>query len=194
MTDFDALYRNDPDPWAVGTAWYERRKRAVLMASLPRQRYRQALELGCGTGDATRSLAGRCEAVYAVDLSDTAIGRSRQALTREGIGNVTLAVMQLPAAWPLVADESADLIVVSELAYYFADPELDAFLARCLNSLAVDGDWIMCHYTCDFHDRRQATDRLHGAVQALGGLQCIVSHSDARFRLDVWRKQSGAGS
>ena len=42
--DFDAMYDADPDPWEVETSWYERRKLAVHLASLPRERYATAWE------------------------------------------------------------------------------------------------------------------------------------------------------
>ena len=41
------LYADGADPWRAGS-WYERRKRAVVLASLPRERYRRAFEPGCG--------------------------------------------------------------------------------------------------------------------------------------------------
>ena len=48
---FEALYAADEDPWAVRAAWYERRKRAVLLACLGKERYRSAFEPGCGNGE-----------------------------------------------------------------------------------------------------------------------------------------------
>ena len=51
---FAALYRDGSgDPWSTRTSWYERRKLAVLAASLPAPRYRHAAEPGCGTGELT---------------------------------------------------------------------------------------------------------------------------------------------
>ena len=41
MTDtgvFDELYRQSADPGGTTTRWYERRKRAVLLAALPLER------------------------------------------------------------------------------------------------------------------------------------------------------------
>jgi len=35
IPDFESMYRADSDPWQVQTSWYERRKLAVLLASLP---------------------------------------------------------------------------------------------------------------------------------------------------------------
>ncbi|MGD9943395.1 MAG: SAM-dependent methyltransferase [Burkholderiaceae bacterium] len=188
MTDFEAMYRKDADPWKVATCWYERRKRAVLMASLPGDRYHCALELGCGIGETTHRLAAICERVHAVDLSATAVQRCRQRLSDEEATRVCIEVLRLPEDWPSVTHGSVDLLVVAELAYYFSDAELGAFLERCSVSLAPLGDWVMCHYKADFHDRRQSTESLHQRVDQLAGLRPIVCHDDERFRLDIWRK------
>ncbi|MGE8590567.1 MAG: hypothetical protein ACN6OD_14430 [Alcaligenes sp.] len=59
---FETLYRQHADPWRVGSAWYEKRKRALLLAALGREHYRHAFEPGCGNGDLTLPLpraAGR---------------------------------------------------------------------------------------------------------------------------------------
>ena len=67
---FAELYRDGRgDPWRTRTSWYERRKLAVLLAALPAQRYRHAAEPGCGTGELTRLLATRCDAVTASDFT-----------------------------------------------------------------------------------------------------------------------------
>ena len=189
MTDFEAIYRLNEDPWATCTAWYERRKRAVLIASLPRESYRHALELGCGTGASTRALAKRCDAVWAVDASPTAVDRCRQLVIQDGSLHVHVQNLRLPADWPEDTVGAADLVVVSELAYYFSDSELLEFIDRCLESVAPSGDWAMCHYKADFHDRRQDTDRIHRLVDAAPELDRIVSHDDDQFRLDIWRRQ-----
>lgn len=36
---FEQMYQADPDPWQVASRWYERRKRDLLLAALPRERY-----------------------------------------------------------------------------------------------------------------------------------------------------------
>lgn len=192
MTDFDAMYRQNPDPWGVRTSWYEQRKQALLLAALPQPRYRLALELGCGTGAATQALAPRCEAVWAVDLSATAVAACRARFAPSP--HVRCEVMHLPSQWPLNEHGAADLLVVAELAYYFSDADLSDFLVRCLDTLGVGGDWVMCHYTDAFHDRCQDTEALHAAVDALTGLQRIVTHIDVKFRLDVWRKLPGTSA
>ena len=36
---FDDFYGDQPDPWGFESRWYERRKRAITMASLPRDSF-----------------------------------------------------------------------------------------------------------------------------------------------------------
>src|SRR6476646_3912390 len=64
-TDFDALYRGNPDPFGVGNRWYEQRKQQVLLASLGQRRYRLAWDCASGTGHLSAALAPRCDSVVA---------------------------------------------------------------------------------------------------------------------------------
>ena len=47
---FDRLYRGGTDPYGLRTRWYEMRKRAIVLAALPRARYARAFEPACGIG------------------------------------------------------------------------------------------------------------------------------------------------
>jgi LmbE family N-acetylglucosaminyl deacetylase len=66
LSRFTELYAGGNDPWRAGS-WYERRKRAVLLASLPRETYGTAFEPGCGAGELSVELASRCRLVLASD-------------------------------------------------------------------------------------------------------------------------------
>ncbi len=189
MTDFETLYRRNPDPWDTRASWYECRKREILLASLPRESYGRTLELGCGTGELTLRLAQRSDALCAVDLSPTAIERCRAHLAQSGLHHAQTLVMRVPHAWPAGAAGYFDLIVVSELAYYLEDAEVELFFSRCSDSLATQGDWVMCHYLPSFHDRLQDTASLHESLSRHEGLAHRVSHRDERFQLDIWRKR-----
>lgn len=188
MTDFDVIYQNEVDPWAIGTAWYERRKRTILMACLPQEGYRYALELGCGRGHTTAVLARRCDTVRAIDLSLTAVHECRRRMNESGITNAEIEQLRLPWYWPLSSHRSPDLLVVSELAYYFSDFELDSLIERCIRSLSIGGHWVMCHYRLPFHDRRQETDPMHEVIDGNARLKRVVMYSEESFRLDVWQR------
>lgn len=47
---FEAMYAGAVDPWDLAGRWYEQRKYALTLASLPRPRYRAAFEPGCSVG------------------------------------------------------------------------------------------------------------------------------------------------
>ena len=68
MLYFDELCRRSDDPWRLREGWYERRKRSLTLALLPRPRYRNAFEPGCANGELTAELATRCDALLAADL------------------------------------------------------------------------------------------------------------------------------
>ena len=98
---FEQLYQDDADPWRVRQRWYEARKRALLLACLPQQRYRNAYEPGCGNGELTLELARRCERLLAADFSAEALLLARQKLAEaRQEDNVTLERHRLPQDWP----------------------------------------------------------------------------------------------
>lgn len=111
---FEQLYEADPDPYGLRTRWYEERKRALVLASLPRRRFRHCYEPGCGNGELTAQLATRCDAVLAADFSGPVLrtARARTAL----LPQVRVAQHVLPNQWSLA--ERFDLIVLSELLYF----------------------------------------------------------------------------
>ncbi|MFD4838783.1 SAM-dependent methyltransferase [Achromobacter sp. NPDC058515] len=187
---FERLYREHADPWNVAGAWYERRKRGLLLAALGRERYGHAFEPGCGAGDLTLRLAQRCDRVCAVDVASAAIGRCRARLADAGIRHVDVLTLNLPGQWPPTPPGGFDLIVVSELAYYLDAAALARFLDAVDASLAQGGELAACHWRADFSDRAQATDVLHDAMAALAGLVPTARHEEAEFRLDLWRRQS----
>lgn len=188
MTDFDALYQQHSDPWQIRSSWYERRKRELLLACLPKEHYRKTLELGCGTGEMTAQLAQRSTTVHAVDLSPIALQRCHQHLKAMGIHNVHTSCVRVPEVWPINEPCEFDLLVVSELAYYLEDTEIDGFIEGCQRALETGGDWLMCHYLPSFHDRRQDTQWLHQRITDTLNKEPIVTHSDEAFLLNIWRQ------
>ena len=50
---FAGLYGASEDPYRLQTRWYEQRKRASVLSSLPCMRYASAYEPGCGAAALT---------------------------------------------------------------------------------------------------------------------------------------------
>ena len=179
---FDGLYSDDPDPYGLRTRWYEERKRAVLMASLPHRRYGRVYEPGCGAGELTVDLATRCDDVLASDFSDKAIASARARTT--GLSNVRFQRHVLPQDWPRDASPF-DLIVVSELGYFLDEESMAALAACCAQSLSTGGVLVACNWRPAFAERALSTDRVHEAFAATG-LVRSVRHEEADFLLEIW--------
>ncbi|MDY0964803.1 methyltransferase domain-containing protein [Massilia sp. CFBP9026] len=194
MTDtrlrhFEALYSASDDPWNVRGAWYEQRKRAILLASLAKPHYRNAFEPGCGNGASSAALAPRCERLLASDGAAAALDAARRDVPPALAGAIRFEQRRLPDDWP--DGETFDLIVISELAYYFPLPEATALLARAAAGLAPDGELVMCHYLHDFDDRACSTEALHRAAGDIPGLRRRMVHHDQDFVLETWSAHGG---
>ncbi|WP_058835770.1 SAM-dependent methyltransferase [Luteimonas abyssi] len=176
---FEMLHAQ-PDPWGVTRRWYEQRKRALLMASLPQARFSRCWEAGCSVGALTAALAERCEAVVATDAAAAAVERASQRLS--AFGHVRVERQALPDVWP---DGTFDLIVVSELAYYLDAGALDRFVDGLPGMLREGGTLVACHWRWPFDDRRLETDRIHAAFARIG-LPSLLSYRDADIALDAW--------
>ncbi|MRW89703.1 methyltransferase domain-containing protein [Duganella sp. FT80W] len=180
---FQQLYQHDDDPWQVRQRWYERRKRELLLAALPASRYRHVYEPACGNGELTAALAGRADRVSASDGSPAAVRLAQQRV--DGMAHVTVQCQQLPGDWP---DQTFDLIIVSELAYYFSEPALLELRDRCRDTLTIDGTLVLCHWRRPFPDRLLETKFIHDSFDACPELHRVVHHAEADFLLDVWSR------
>jgi 2-polyprenyl-3-methyl-5-hydroxy-6-metoxy-1,4-benzoquinol methylase len=136
---FEEKYQADLDPWRFKTSDYERDKYRATLASLTKARYASALEVGCSIGILTRLLSRRCDHLLAIDASATAIKAAR----RDQEANVDLRVATLPAEYP---DGSFDLIVLSEVLYYFDEADLQRVARSCISSILPGGDIVLCHW------------------------------------------------
>lgn len=182
---FDRLHREDPDPWDVEGGWYERRKRAVTLASLPEERYANAFEPGCSVGALSRDLARRCDRVLAVDLSPRAIELAR---TRAAAwDNVAFAVMRVPEQWP--QGEVFDLVVLSEMGSYFTPGRWARLLDRTVASLRPGGTVVACHWRHPAPDHEQSAAQVHAACRSQPGLVATVAHTEPDFLLDVFLRR-----
>ena len=139
---FDALYTADPDPWKFAASPYERSKYEITLDAMPKPRYRSALEVGCSIGVLTRSLASRCDTLIAIDAAQTALVEARRRCA--DLPGVRFEHMFVPEQWP---DGAFELILLSEVIYYFSRNDVGQLAARVTNSLAKGGSVILVHWT-----------------------------------------------
>jgi SAM-dependent methyltransferase len=185
VTYFDELYQRSDDPWNLREGWYERRKRALTLALLPRPRYRNAFEPGCANGELTAELATRCDALLAADLHDTAVRLARERVA--DAPHVRVERLIVPSQWP--TDQGPfDLIVISEFAYYLDATDLDMLAARIAASLTPDGTLLACHWRRPFAEALESADTAHNLFDARCGLTRLAHHDDADLLIDVWSR------
>ena len=180
---FDAFYARNEDPWGFDSRWYEERKRALLLATLPSRHYRRAIELGCSTGALTERLADRADTVVAVDVADAALARARERLAERDAVDFVRAT--LPHEWP---DGLFDLVVLSEIGYYWSANDLEAAIARIEQSLTDDGILVACHWRHPVAEYPLSGDSVHIALRTMSGLVGIARHEEADFLLEVFAR------
>lgn len=181
---FDDLYETSADPWGLADRFYEKRKRALLLAALPRPRFARAFEPGCATGQLTEALAPRCDEVVAWDGAAAAVARTRRQCS--GFDHVTVTRGTIPADWP---HGTFDLVVLSEVAYYC--PDLDALTAQVARCLDDDGVLVACHWRHPAPDHPHSGDDVHAALTgSMSHLHHLVHHVEPDFLLDVWTRSS----
>lgn len=179
---FQSLYGASDDPYGLRTRWYERRKRAVLLAALPQEHYARAYEPGCGIGELSAELAPRCDSLLASDFSDKAVQVARERLKNHP--HVTVEQQVLPDGWPREAGPF-DLIVLSEVGYFLEAADMDRLAACCAIHLAPGGTLVACDWKPDFAERRLPTADVHAALHRLG-LPRLACHEEDDFQLDIW--------
>ena len=136
---FEQKYTANIDPWNFRTSEYERDKYQTTLRALTRQTYENGLEVGCSIGVFTRLLRPHCEHLLAIDTSETAIEAAKNA----NEAGVKFRVATLPDEFP---EGLFDLIVLSEVLYYFSEPDLERVARACANALTPTGEIILCHW------------------------------------------------
>ena len=180
---FDDTHARRDDPWGVTTRWYERRKRSLVLGSLPDERYGAVLEIGCSIGVVTSELADRADRVLALDVSPVAVERARARLADRR----HVRVEQADASDGL-PEGRWDLVVIGEVGYYLEPEALTALLSSVASALAPGGSIVACHWRHDEGDFAQSGDAVHAALAAeahRSGLTRVVQHVEADFLLDV---------
>jgi hypothetical protein len=184
---FDGFYTAGPDPWGFESRWYEKRKRAITLASLPRERFASGFEPGCSIGVLTAELAARCDTLLATDISQTPLSHARQRL--EGHSGVTFEQRRVPQQWP---KGPFDLVVLSEIGYYCGRADLSLLIESAVSSLTADGVLLACHWRHPVDDYPLTGDDVHARIRRESGLQVLASHVEEDFLLDVFVRPPGA--
>ena len=180
---FERKYQQSADPWNFGGSAYELERYDMTMQALAGRRFRYGFEPGCSVGVLTERLARVCDRVDAVDLSATAV-KAAQARCA-GLENVRVRTGSL--ADPL-SEAEFDLVVLSEIGYYFERRELERCGAALVEKLVPGGWMVGVHWLGHSKDHRLSGDEVHEVLRSLDGLKLEHSERHPGFRLDRWTR------
>ncbi len=183
---FEGFHQRHDDPWGLDGRWYEKRKRDLLLACLPQRSAISAMEIGCASGALTVRLRGRAERLLAVDVSETALAKAAERIGDDP--RVQLRLAHLPQDWP---DGDFDLIVLSEVGYFWSQSDLADAVQRIVETLPENGVFVACHWRHAFDDAPLTGDRVHALIAARPELDQIVRHVEPDFLLDVFTRRAG---
>lgn len=182
---FDKVYQANEDPWNFETSPYERDKYADTLAALPQQQYQRGFEVGCSLGVLTEQLAARCRHLLSIDVAEAPLQRARQRCAH--LPQVEFQRMTLPAEFP--TGQRFDLVVLSEVGYYWAMPDLEQVVNQLLTALEPGGHLLLVHWTPPVHDYPLTGDEVHEFFLAKTGpegpLLHLHGHRAAQYRLDL---------
>jgi predicted TPR repeat methyltransferase len=140
---FDRWYAaSEVDPWRIDDIPHEPIKFARILELCGNGPFRRALEIGCAAGTFTRRLAPRCEQLVAVDISSVAVERALRRL--DDMPHVQLETMAVPRQLP---SGTFDLIVASDVLYYWQPSDLHAEASKLTRLLDSGGRFVAVHYT-----------------------------------------------
>ncbi|MGA9871065.1 MAG: class I SAM-dependent methyltransferase [Rhodococcus sp. (in: high G+C Gram-positive bacteria)] len=186
---FDGVYADREDPFGLGNNWYEERKYTLTLASLPRARYRRALEPGCSIGILTRKLAERCDSVVSTDVVGSALDTARAHV---GSDSVHFVEWSLTDGWDTVAKgDTFDLIVLSEVGYYLGEDDLRTVLDSAVTHLEPGGTLLGVHWRHPVADYPQSGDEVHAVLARTAGLVRLGGYVDEDVILEVFVASTG---
>lgn len=185
---FEAKYRRTADPWCFETSPYETARYDAALHAISHRRYGRAFEPGCSVGAFTRRLARICDEIVATDVSATAvkIAQSRCRL----LPNVRIDRAGLPESIP---SGPFDLVVLSEIGYYFDVAQLDFVLWSLMDELTPGGVLLAVHWLGTSPDHRLSGDQVHQRIREIAPLKLILSERYEAsavecYRLDCWER------
>jgi hypothetical protein len=179
---FEEMYRDSKDPWEFESSQYEQRKYAITVVSLPRHRYRSAYEPGCSIGVLTELLATRCDRLLSSDIIPSALQHAEARLQRKS--HVRLEERSISDQWP---SGPFDLVVLSEIAYYFSAADLGRVMASVMDSTVRGAHIVGVHWRGQTN--YPLTGELsHHIIGETPSLVNVVHHREEEFLLDIWER------
>jgi len=177
---FEGLYAENPDPWNFSASPYERAKYDDTMKALGDGRFARGFEIGCSIGVLSLRLTERCDRLLCVDINESALVEARRRCA--GSANVRFAEMNVPHDFPA---ERFDLVVVSEVAYYWSDDDLQVAIDKIAAATSGGGTVELVHFLPKVEDYARSGDAVHEAFLGDRRFARISGTRAERYRIDV---------
>ena len=182
---FEQRYHDSGDPWDLAHDTYEQGRYDTIIRALQGRTYASAFEPGCAVGALTEKLAAICTRVDARDFSQTAVDEAKRRCAR--FSGVTVQCASITEPAPI---EEYDLIVLSEIGYYFSSMAWQSLLMDFADRMQVGATLLMSHWLGNSPDHILTGDEVHACMQHPKlKHQLSERHIDAKrsgFRLDRW--------
>lgn len=159
----EVLFFRRTDPWKYATSVYEANRLEAMKVAIEGQRYGRSLEVGCGEGLFTKHLLEVSDSVTCLDLSLTAIRRTRKAV--ENCGKELELIHGNFRNWQ-PSKGNYDLIVLGDILYYLEAPtklkkwcygtaqeQLPQAFGRVLSWMKPGGQLLLCHGYGKSHEK-----------------------------------------
>ncbi len=182
---FERLYQSSGDPWNFRRSAYERSRYRSIIEGIGDRSYVSIFEAGCSVGELTAQLAPYGQSVRAIDCSATAVEKARARCAK--YSNVAVSQSRLEDE---LLDHACDLIVFSEIGYYFSRSELALQIARLWSFLVPQGRLIACHWLGHSEDHRLHGAEVHETIRHTLCAQSDFNSLHEGYALQRWTKGS----
>lgn len=183
---FEAMFRGSSDPWNFAADPYEQFRYNTILRALGPGQYRHAYEPGCSVGALTEKLASICERVDACDVSPSAVMEAQARC-----GHFTGVAIRVGSVRESVHLGQYDLIVLSEIGYYFSSTEWRALLHGLVGRMQPGAVLLASHWLGSSPDHVLSGDEVHALMtDPRLDHEHGESHPNATrggFRWDRWR-------
>ena len=187
---FEHMYTTTKDPWSFASSAYEQHRYATILHWVPDACFQRVFEPGCSIGELTVRLAERCGFVTASDIAEAAVETARVRCA--DVTNVDVKQGRLPDDVPA---GPFDLVVFSEIGYYFTRSELIELGRTLASRIEARGQLLAVHWTGASPDHILGGQEVHdilGKYLPMEHLHPETHPSDEQhgFVLDIWRRPS----
>ena len=176
---FEAKYQEKLDPWNFSCNPYELQRYDAIINAIAHRRYGRVFEPGCSIGVLTERLAANCDELYAIDFSPSAIARARARCAH--LPQVEVRCAALPEGTPA---KDFDLLVLSEIGYYFAAQDWQRISIALIDPLAQGATILAAHWLGYSRDHRISGDKVHEILLSHPKVRGDHSEYGPKMRLD----------